>query len=227
LNAIDLDVRISKEEELPHFLDMAKSLGFSGIASTLSTNNKITDTTPLIYSRINLETRKLSTLKKHAADARSKYSVIAIPILGVETANWAAEDSRIDILTVDYTGKNVLRKTTASMSANHGTALEICIAPLLGCNGLERSKIIRNIHDSITVATRSGMKIVLSSGATSPIHMRSPVALRHIGMTLGLDRKEANEALLLNPQELITKNRDRIDGNHIGPGIEVIKGDDL
>jgi RNase P/RNase MRP subunit p30 len=226
LNAIDLDVRIQSENDLQNFLDMAQTLGYAAIASTLSLASEDKESSPLVYRRVNLGISKLSTLKKQATKARSQNHIVAIPFRGVDTANWAAEDNRIDILTVDPTGKNGLRKTTASMSAKHGTALEVSIAPLLKCNGLERSRMIRTIHDSITVATRAWMKIVLSSGANIPIHMRAPVALRHIGMTLGLDRKTADDAIILNPKEILTRNVEWMKGNQIGPGIEVIKGDE-
>ncbi|MHA1906411.1 MAG: RNase P subunit p30 family protein [Candidatus Thorarchaeota archaeon] len=226
MNAIDLDIRISTEKELPKFLEMAQSLGYSAIASAHPFENKTVDSELPIYRRINLESRKLSTLKKQATSARTQHSIVAMPLHGIDIANWAAEDPRIDILTIDFTGKHILRKTTANMSSKHGTALEVSIAPLLGCTGLERSRLIRNIHDSIIVALRAEMTILLSSGANAPIHMRSPVALRHIGMTLGLDRKIADEAILVNPKELITQNLERMNGNRIGPGIEVVKGDD-
>ncbi|MFW9851111.1 MAG: RNase P subunit p30 family protein [Candidatus Thorarchaeota archaeon] len=225
LNAIDLDVRIQSEENLSKFLDMAQNLGYSAIATTLLLDAENTETSPLVYRRINLDVTKLSSLKKKVVQARAHYHVVAAPIRGVDTTNWAAEDSRIDILTVDPTGKEKLRKTTANISAEHDTALEICIAPLLGCNGLERSKMIRVLHDSISVATRAGMKIVLSSSASFPIQMRAPVALSHIAMTLGMDRKTAADAIQLNPQMILARNIKRMKGNQIGPGIEIIRGD--
>jgi hypothetical protein len=56
--------------------------------------------------------------------------------------------------------------------------------------------------------------------------MRAPVALRHIGMMLGMDRKTADDAIMLNPRTIIDRNIERMDGNRIGPGIRTIKGDD-
>ncbi len=206
---------------------MAKSLGYSAVASNLPAETNLPEDNIPIYRRINLESRKLSTLKKQITSARSQYAVVAVPLMGVETANWAAEDTRVDLLMGDFTGNHVLRKTTASMSAKHGTALEVTIAPLLRCNGLDRSRIIRNMHDTITIAIQEGMKIVLSSGANMPIHMRSPVALRHIGILLGLNRHTADNAIGLNPQLLIAQNIERMNGNRIGQGLEIIKsGDD-
>ena len=227
MNAIDLDVRISSVQELPRFLEMAKFLGYSAVASHFPPETDLSEDNIPIYRRVNLESRKLSTLKKQAASARAQYAVVAVPLLGVETANWAAEDAKVDLLMVDFTGKHVLRKTTASMSAKHGTALELSIAPRLGCSGLNRSRIIRNLHDSVTVAIQAGMKIMLSSGADMPIRMRSPVALRNIGMILGLNRRTADNAIGLNQQLLIAQNIERMNGNRIGPGLKIIKsGDD-
>jgi len=225
LTAIDLDVRISIENEIPRFLEMAQALGYSAIGSTIFSDDKDAELAVPIYSRINLKVRKLSTLKKLATEARFHYSIVAVPLQGIETMNWAAEDSRIDLLTIDPSGNHVLRKTTANISATNETALEVCIAPLLTSIGLDRSRIIRNLHDSIVVALHAGMKIILTSGADLPIHMRSPVALRHIGMMLGLSRKGADDAILSNPKELVIQNLKRTSGDYIGPGVEILRGD--
>ncbi|MFW9850729.1 MAG: RNase P subunit p30 family protein [Candidatus Thorarchaeota archaeon] len=223
--AIDLDVRISIENEIPKFLEMAQALGYSAIGSTIFCENKDTELAFPVYTRINLKARKLSALKKQATDARFHCAVVAVPLQGVETTNWAAEDSRIDLLTIDPLGNHSLRKTTANISATNETALEVCIAPLLTSIGLDRSRIIRSFHDSIVVALHAGMKIILTSGADLPIHMRSPVALRHIGMMLGLSRKEADDAILSNPKELVSQNIKRSSGDYIGPGVELLSGD--
>ncbi|MDF1537567.1 MAG: RNase P subunit p30 family protein [Candidatus Thorarchaeota archaeon] len=224
MKSVDMDIRTRTEQELQPFIEMAETLGYSAILSGCTTDAITTRESPVqVYRRHNLKSKKLSELKAQVSKIHGKYALVSAPLLEVDTANWVAEDSRVHLLTVDITGKNILRKTTAGLCASHGTALEVPIASLLDANGLNRSRIIKAIRDCVTTATRANMKVVLSSGANTPVRMRSPVALFHIGMLLGLEENQAKEAILSTPSAILKENLKRLDGTQLRSGLEIIR----
>jgi len=225
MKPVDMDVRVQTEQELQPFLKMAETLGYSAILSEFADGTSSNLESPVqVYRRYNLSSRKLSGLKAQLSKIHGKYVIISTPLFEVDTANWAAEDPRVHLITIDVTGKNTLRKTTAGLCAAHGTALEISIAPLLETNGLNRSRIIKILREAVTTAVKADMKVVLSSRATTPLRMRSPMALVHIGMVLGLDKERAKEAILSNPHEILKENLKRQNGIQLRPGLEIVGG---
>ena len=79
--------------------------------------------------------------------------------------------------------------------------------------------------DAIKTATQCEMKVILSSGASDPIHLRSPFAMIHIGMFLGLTRAMAIESISEHPMAIIKRNMRRLDENFIRPGLEIVGED--
>ena len=139
----------------------------------------------------------------------------------IDTANWAASDSKVDLLTLLPTNSE-LRNTTARLASKSGIALEVPITPLLGVAGLERSRILKNYSEAITTARKAGMNTILSSGSSEPIQMRSPWALSHIGALLGIDIQRAKNAILKYSGLIITENIKRLGDNHVSDGIDII-----
>src|SRR4030042_1254801 len=116
---------------------------------------------------------------------------------------------RVDLLTFDPSKEHRLRETTASLASSSATALEIQAAPLLQSSGLQRSKILKTCRETVATAVDAGMGVVLSSGAAHPMGLRSPVAMVHIGLLLGIERKLAESAIQELPAHLIERSMKR------------------
>ena len=149
--------------------------------------------------------------------------IVSVRLASVDTANWAAEDPRVDLLTVDNSREQRLRDSTAHLAAASKTALEIRYEPLLHLVGLNRSKVIKTYRESIRTAIDSGMQVILSSGATHPLNLRSPMAMRHIGELLGMEPKYAEYVVSEAPKIIIERNRKRFSSAFVTDGIEIIQ----
>lgn len=205
---------------------MSETLGYSGLViSGLGVTDHQDTSSVNLFSRRDILTKRLPVLKREVAKQQNKYLVLAIPLGDVEIANWAAEDPFIDLLTLLPSEKERLRKTTARLAAKNDTALEVPIHPLLRTQGLFRSKALRIMTDAIKTAMQCEMKVILSSGASAPIHLRSPYAMVHIGMFLGLSRARAIESISDHPLAIIKRNMRKLDTNFIRPGLEIIGED--
>ncbi|MHA1638055.1 MAG: RNase P subunit p30 family protein [Candidatus Thorarchaeota archaeon] len=221
--AIDLNVRVQVQSELESFVDMAKSLGINGIVVPLG------DKSPegfeidelRVFTRYDIHSQKVGAVKHQINKFRNRFTIIAVALTDVDTANWAASDAKVDLLTLLPTNSE-LRNTTARLAAKSGVALEVPISPLLGIDGLARSKILKNYSEAIRTASKAGMNIILSSGSSEPIQMRSPWALGHIGALLGIDMYSAKNAILEYSGSIITENLKKLGDNHVSNGIDII-----
>jgi len=223
---IDLSVRIPGSERLGEFEDMAGRLGITGIAPSIKLDDPIVVSRKglVLYARAVLNGKRIHSLKKELGLLRRRAVIVAFSLAGVETSNWAAEDRRVDLLTLgeDNIG-STLKDSTAHMAEHSGTALEIQFTAILQATGLNRSRVLKGFRESTRTALDAGMKIVLSSGASHPINMRSPMAMTYIGRTLGMNRVDSREAVFNTPQRIVERNERKLSLEFVGPGVEIVK----
>jgi len=223
--SVDLGILASDVTEIDSFGDMASKLGITGFAviglcsepfSTL--REGVT-----VYHRVILQGKSINSVRKQISKIRKKALIVSVPLRNIEVSNWAAEDKRIDLLTVDPTKDNRLRDSTASLASTTNTSLEIQIAPLLKSSGLNRSKILKAYRESVSTAMDAGMNIVLTSGASQPMGMRASVAMVHIGILLGMDRAYAAKAVNDFPKAIIERNKNKLQPGFVSSGVEIIQ----
>ena len=222
---IDLNVSPTSKN-LDSFVKIAAKLGLTGFTTFLERDEpfETLESGMNLFARKDLPEGGLRAAKKAVKETRSSAAVIAVPLRGVDIANWAAEDERVDLLTLDKPNNEFsLRESTAKLAALSGTALEVPLRPLLKSSGLARSKVIKVFRENVQTAVGAKMQVVLSSGSTNVMSMRSPTAMRYVGLLIGLDWHYTKTAVHDGPQEIIDRNRKRLSPDFIAPGVEVVK----
>ncbi|TXT56954.1 MAG: putative Ribonuclease P protein component 3 [Candidatus Thorarchaeota archaeon] len=218
---MDLNVRIPDKVALHDFITISKKLGLTGLGTQTCSSLMEEEDGQSIYKRIQLSGTKLGKLKSVIASQRYQATIIALTVGSLAISNWAAGDSRVDLLTLPESGKYKLKKSTARLASNTGTALEVIIAPLLKTKGLSRSLILKGYRTSVKTALAAKMDVVISSGAKTPYQMRSPKALSHIGYILGLNQQQADRAIFDIPERIVRYNQERLNRDIITRGLEI------
>ncbi len=227
--SVDLGVLVSDATEINSFSDMVRKLGLTGFTIVGLPNEpfKTLAEGMMVYSRVILHGKSINSVRKQIDQIRRKSMIVSVPLKSIEVTNWAAEDKRVDLLTVEPTQENRLRDSTARLASISNTSLEIQIAPLLKLSGLNRSKILKLYRESVTTAMDAGMDVVLTSGAIHPMGLRSSVAMAHIGILLGMDRSYADSAVSEFPKSIIERNMKKLQPGFVSSGVEIIhKGDE-
>jgi RNase P/RNase MRP subunit p30 len=223
--AIDVGVSAPDIEKIGSFENLAHQIGLTGIAVVGLIDQPLRDFTEAItvYKRANLTGKGTNTLRNQIERVRKKVTIVAAQVSTIDTTNWAAEDRRVDLLTLNPLKDYKLRETTACLASTSLTALELQIAPLLNYSGLRRSKILKAYREAVVTAVGAGMGLVLSSGATHPTGLRSPLAMMHIGMLLGIDRALAEKAVHELPTCIIERNMKKLSPEYVGSGVEIVR----
>jgi RNase P/RNase MRP subunit p30 len=223
VSSIDFGVYISDSTSLESFIEITQRIGLTGFATPIEGDLISKEHGLSVLKRADVLSRGLNAVKKQITRIRPQAMIVAVRLTTIEIANWAAEDSRVDLLTLDPSRNNQIRESTARLAASSGTCLEIQFTPLLNSIGLNRSKIIKAYREAMETATDAGMPLILSSGAKHPLNMRSAVAMRHIGILLGLDSKLAETVVSKTPFKILERNQRRLSPDFVGEGIEIIQ----
>jgi len=222
---VDVGVYVPDMEKIGMFGKIAHQIGFTGIAvaGLMDQPYKHLAENITVYRRVDITGKGINSLRKQIERVRKSTFIVAVQLGSIDLTNWAAEDRRIDLLTLDPSKDHKLRETTACIASNSSTSLEIQIAPLLNSSGLNRSKILKAYREAIATAIDSGMGVVLSSGATHPMGLRSPLAMMHIGILLGIDRPLAERAVHELPTHIIETSLKKLSSEFVSPGVEIVK----
>jgi len=222
---VDVGVCIPDMERIGSFATLAHQIGFKGIAVTGLMNQPFSYLTDgiTVYRRENLTGKGISSLRNQIERVRRNTPIVAVQVGSIDATNWAVENRRVDLLTLDPAKDHKLRETTACLASTSSIALEIQIAPLLNTSGLHRSRILKAYREALVTAVDAEMGIVLSSGATHPMGLRSPLAMMHIGMLLGIDRTLAERAVYELPTYIIERSLKRSSPEFVSPGVEIIR----
>jgi len=223
--AVDIGVNIPDVKDIGSFGKLAHQIGFTGIAISGVMDQPVTEIPEgiTIYRRVNLTGRGINSLRNQIQRVRKNAIIVATQLGSIDTTNWAVEDQRVDLLTFDPSKEHRLRETTASLASSSATSLEIQIAPLLHSSGLQRSKILKTYRETVATAVDAGMGVVLSSGAAHPMGLRSPAAMVHIGLLLGIERELAERAIQELPAHLIERSMKRRQPEFVSPGVEILR----
>ena len=223
------------ESSLEELASMAKKLGYKGICFTaypLSKNEEgilkaeIERVKKAVGIEIWLgyEARNLRELKK-LAKRRREFDVLLVRGGDIRLNRAACEMPEVDILThpefqrqdpgLDHVG--------IKLAAKNRVAIEINFREILFSTKRTRSLILKNIAQNVRLAKKYKAPIIICSGAISHWELRAPECLISMACQLGLELKEAKDALSKVPQEIIKLIKERKSKDWIMPGVKVVK----
>ena len=101
--------------------------------------------------------------------------------------------------------------------------MEIDINPFLLLQGPPRIRIFTYIRRELKIASSFGLPIVISSGVNDLILTRKPKEIVALASLLDLKCSDALEAVSRNPEEIILRNREKLEEGFVAPGIFKIK----
>jgi RNase P/RNase MRP subunit p30 len=136
-------------------------------------------------------------------------------------ARKAAKDNRVDLLNFprkdDYWFW--FDEKMASLARDSNIAYELNITDFLGLEDAQMVKVIKRKRRDMRNAERSGIPIVVSSGASEPLYMRGPRAMMALLDLLDIEEEKGREYMTKNPTEMVERNREKLGPYFISPGV--------
>jgi ribonuclease P/MRP protein subunit RPP1 len=136
----------------------------------------------------------------------------------------AVENRGVDILThPDYERKDCgINHILARLAKENEVAIEINFREVLNSEGLARKNVLANHMEIIRLCKKFKFPLIISSGALSHWQIKNPKVLISYLVTLGLEMKEAKEALSVTPRKIIERAKEWRSDKWIMPGVKVV-----
>jgi ribonuclease P/MRP protein subunit RPP1 len=199
-------------------LQKATELGFS---ETAVTNINIKDADGFA-TRIDLEPKNSKDFMESIKRNRKKFEVVSVICHSKKIANKAAQDQRVDILL--YSNQFSVRSKTwfnrqqASLAKESGCYYEINANQIIKAD-LNLTFLLKQLKKEVLIAQKTGVPIIISSGATSIFEMREPRALIAMLGLLDIQEEDALNMVSANPGSKLQINRSKLKNKYISPGI--------
>jgi len=171
-----------------------------------------------VCTRIDLTSNSRQELLRLLRRFRSLYDIVSVKCMNQNAATIACRDRRIDVVFFDP-ANNRARFTHPLANLLHGT-LEINLQPLLSSRNTSFN--LSRIAKEASIAREHRSRVILSSGANSPLFVRGPLQLMAVGSALGLDSEQSRSAVTDVPLALIARNSFRRSRAFVEEGVTIV-----
>lgn len=221
------------ESNLEEIASMAKRLGYKGICfSTYPLNKREENILKAEIERVKkkigieiflgLKARSSRELK-YLVNRRREFDVLLVRGGDVKLNREACETPEVDILAhpeLERTDSG-LDHVCTKFAAKNNVAIEINFREIAVSTKKTRGKVLSNIANNIKLAKKYLTPIVICSGAVSHWELKSPEVMISMACQLGLELKEAKDAVTKVPENIIKLVKERRSGKWVRPGVVV------
>jgi len=230
---IDSHLKPRSDSELESMLRVSKETGFKAIAMSsfnldLLKAKKLCDELGIdIVSRIDLKPKSESELTASLSRYRRRFELICVECLSKAVARKAVRDHRVDMLcfspSLQTRSQVWFDRQAAALAKESNCSYEINAVPLLSLGPVLAARLIAIVMNEVQNALKSGVKVVLSSGAETRFQLRDPLGLASLTDLYGMNEETGLDTISTNPWKIIEKNRLKLDPGFIEPGVRLAR----
>lgn len=168
---------------------------------------------------LGLETQNKEKIINSLRIKRKQFPVVSMNCESAELASWAAQDNRIDVISIPYLklGRLVSISLLNLMNKFH-KCFEIPLSELY-IRPDRRIQVIRHLTKSIQLMKLKKVPLIFSSGGNNLNELRSPLQLSTVGQLLTKGKVPERDSISSIPLNLINLNLKKISDSYIQPGV--------
>lgn len=158
---------------------------------------------------------------KHLLDIRETFDVLIVEGGDLRLNRAAVETKEVDILAHPEKGRydSGMNHVMAKLAKNNKVAIELNMNEIIDNNKKSRSRVIAHMIDNVKLAKKYKMPILICSGARSYWDMKDPLVLSSMAEQLGMNMKEAKNAISKSPESIMKRVEDRKSDGWVIPGV--------
>ena len=166
-------------------------------------------------------TKELSSL----ANRRKEFDILLVRGGNLKLNRKACETPEVDILAhpeLERTDSG-LDHVSVKFAAKNNVAIELNFREIAVSTDKTRGTILSNIRRNMNLAKKYKAPIIICSGAMSHWELKSPEVMISMACQLGLELKDAKEAVTKVPGNIIRIVKERRSKKWVRPGVKVVK----
>lgn len=168
--------------------------------------------------RIDLSSPSRMELLRVLRRFRNAYDVVAVNCLNQRVATVACRDSRVDVVSFDPRNRNV-RFTHPLANLLRGNLEFNLISSLLG---EAKGEVLSRVMKQAFIANEHKLKVVLSSGSTTPEMIRGPSQISALAKAVGLSGTRSLEGVSATPGSIIERSLFRRSHEFVEEGVRIV-----
>ena len=165
----------------------------------------------------------VSMLKGLLKKWRRRFELISVHATERSLTAFASRDSRIDLLTL--TPKTRIMRGDVDYVKSLEKKLELLLSPLQRGSLSSRAFVVASYRALLSLIRKKNLvnNLIVSSGAGRIEEMRDPRSIASLMQVLGLEYREALNALSSNPLNLVRENREKLKGVIAARGVRILE----
>ncbi|MBR9682095.1 MAG: hypothetical protein GOV02_00280 [Candidatus Aenigmarchaeota archaeon] len=221
------------ESSLGQIIEFAEMFGFEGIVicdkpevlNQLKEAIKLAEPKIEVYAGVKIHAKNPQDMRNLINKCREEADVVIVAGGDYDINRAACENSKVDILSHPEMGRidSGLDEVSVKLAANNNVAIEINFGEILHGYRKGRSFVLSHIARNVMLCKEYGAHLILSSGARSKWDMRDPRELIAVGTVLGMELNKAFDSMSAIPEQIILKNKAKLEGKIITEGVEVVE----
>ncbi len=210
-------------------LEFSKLLGYSQIwlgrqwdAKSINANHLPKSQNLEVIDRLDVDSSKIPKEKiiQILRRERRNYPIISVKCFDPEIVGWASQDNRIDILVFPFNQiSKLFTRSIAKLMIKFTKNLELSLSELYLAPERLQIPMFRQVKQALKIAQIKSVPVIINSGATAPIELRSPLELHSLFQVLSSKKEPIFESICEIPSKLLTRNQVKISQDYLAPGI--------
>lgn len=178
-----------------------------------------------LVTRVDFVPKTSRELLRNLRRFRRKFEIISVICNSKSVARQAAKDRRVDLLafSTGFPRRRFFDNAEAELASKAEGALEIDMASILFLTGFPRIRFLSSLRKEVTIAEKSKVPIVISSGATDVSLLRGPHDYAALATLFDLPMSLALRGLSENPLDIVERNRKKLSSGYVAPGLFVVR----
>jgi len=176
----------------------------------------------ILVSRKTIHETSVDKVKKQLGSIRNQYEIITLFSTSKNTLKWAAQDRRLDYITVDLL-ENVefIDQALCSVIKQNNKKIEIILSTLLKANNeRELSEALRKGKKLMNIIVSTNTPFIFTMKPNSNLELRAGSQMRLLGNLLGINYNMTKSCVFEKQLQVIIENLMKLHDSFVFEGIK-------
>ncbi|MHA1198348.1 MAG: RNase P subunit p30 family protein [Candidatus Heimdallarchaeaceae archaeon] len=178
----------------------------------------------LLVTRKTICENSVDVIKKQLGSFRNQYEIISLNSKDRNTLKWAAQDRRIDYISVELLGNSeFIDQSLCSVMKQNNKVFEIVLSSLINTRSdRELSEILRKGKKLMKLIRSTNTPFIFTMKPGSPLELRTGSQMRLLGSLLDSSYNKTKICVFDKQLEILIANTIKLHESHIFEGIKEV-----
>lgn len=178
----------------------------------------------LLVSRKTINENSIEEIKQKLPNLRNQYEIISLYSDNQNILKWAAQDSRIDYITIEILeNSSFIDRALCSITKQNNKPFEIVLSPLITVQYEKKlSEILRKGKKLLQLFISTNAPFIFTMKPKIPFNLRTGSQMRLLGELLGSSYNRTKISVFDKQLDILIGNTIRLDESYVVEGLKEV-----